>query len=81
MFEFMTKIARELDYELIMVTNQDGLGSPSFPENAFWPVHNFVMKVWRMKIFISVPCILIKPCQRSCTYAQTGHWYADGLPE
>jgi imidazoleglycerol-phosphate dehydratase/histidinol-phosphatase len=44
MFECMTKIARELDYELIMVTNQDGLGSPSFPEDTFWPVHNFVMK-------------------------------------
>lgn len=44
MFEFMTRIARELDYELVMVTNQDGLGSPSFPESTFWPVHNFVMK-------------------------------------
>ena len=44
MFEFMGKIAREFDYELIMVTNQDGLGSPSFPEDTFWPVQNFVMK-------------------------------------
>ncbi len=43
-FEFMTKIAREFDYELVMVTNQDGLGSSSFPENTFWPVQNFVMK-------------------------------------
>src|SRR4029077_1865255 len=44
MFEFMGKIAREFDYELIMVTNQDGLGSPSFPEDTFCPVQNFVMK-------------------------------------
>ncbi|MBS1599179.1 MAG: bifunctional histidinol-phosphatase/imidazoleglycerol-phosphate dehydratase HisB [Bacteroidetes bacterium] len=44
MFEFMGKIARELDYELIMVTNQDGLGSSLFPEEHFWPVQNFVMK-------------------------------------
>jgi imidazoleglycerol-phosphate dehydratase/histidinol-phosphatase len=43
-FEFMGRIARELEYELIMVTNQDGLGRPSFPENTFWPVQNFVMQ-------------------------------------
>lgn len=44
MFEYMTKIAKELDYELVMVTNQDGLGTEVFPENTFWPLHNFVMK-------------------------------------
>ena len=44
MFEYMGRIARELDYELVMITNQDGLGSSSFPEDTFWPVHNFVMK-------------------------------------
>ncbi|MGN6437346.1 MAG: bifunctional histidinol-phosphatase/imidazoleglycerol-phosphate dehydratase HisB [Agriterribacter sp.] len=44
MFEYMTKIARELDYELVMVTNQDGLGSEKFPEDTFWPLHNLVMK-------------------------------------
>ena len=43
-FEFMTKIAKEFDYELVMVTNQDGLGTSSFPENTFWTVQNFVMK-------------------------------------
>jgi imidazoleglycerol-phosphate dehydratase/histidinol-phosphatase len=44
MFYYMRKIAAELDYELVMVTNQDGLGTPSYPENTFWPVQNFVMK-------------------------------------
>lgn len=44
MFSWMRKIAQELDYELVMVTNQDGLGTSSFPEDTFWPVHNFVMK-------------------------------------
>lgn len=44
MFEYMGKIARELDYELVMISNQDGLGSNAFPEHTFHPVHNFIMK-------------------------------------
>jgi imidazoleglycerol-phosphate dehydratase/histidinol-phosphatase len=44
MFEYMIRIARELDYELVMVTNQDGLGTDKFPEETFWPLHNLVMK-------------------------------------
>lgn len=44
MFEYMGRIARELDYELVMVTNQDGLGTDAFPEHTFWPLHNLVMK-------------------------------------
>jgi imidazoleglycerol-phosphate dehydratase/histidinol-phosphatase len=44
MFEYMGRIARELDYELVMVTNQDGLGTADFPEDTFWPLHNLVMK-------------------------------------
>lgn len=43
-FTFLGKIARELDYELVMITNQDGLGTDVFPENTFWPVHNFILK-------------------------------------
>ncbi|MBS1496260.1 MAG: bifunctional histidinol-phosphatase/imidazoleglycerol-phosphate dehydratase HisB [Bacteroidetes bacterium] len=42
-FEYLTKIATELNYELVMVTNQDGLGTDDFPEEKFWPVQNFVM--------------------------------------
>ncbi|THU39961.1 bifunctional histidinol-phosphatase/imidazoleglycerol-phosphate dehydratase HisB [Niastella caeni] len=44
MFEYMGRIARELDYELVMVTNQDGLGTAAFPEDTFWPLQNLVMK-------------------------------------
>ena len=40
----LSAIARELDYELVMVTNQDGLGTESFPEEAFLPVHDMVMR-------------------------------------
>jgi imidazoleglycerol-phosphate dehydratase/histidinol-phosphatase len=42
-FTYLGRIARDLDYELVMITNQDGLGTPSFPEDTFWPVHNFIM--------------------------------------
>lgn len=43
---YLSKIAKELDFDLVMVTNQDGLGTDSHPEQNFWPVHNFVMKTF-----------------------------------
>jgi imidazoleglycerol-phosphate dehydratase/histidinol-phosphatase len=44
--EYLSKIATELDYELVMVTNQDGLGTEAYPEDTFWPVHNFIIKTF-----------------------------------
>src|ERR1700761_6886156 len=45
--QYLPKIAAELDYELVMVTNQDGLGTSSFPEDTFWPVQNFIVNTFK----------------------------------
>lgn len=44
--QYLPRIARELDYELVLVTNQDGLGTPAHPEENFWPVHEFIMNTF-----------------------------------
>lgn len=41
--QYLPKIAKELDFELILVSNQDGLGTDSHPEENFWPVHQFII--------------------------------------
>jgi imidazoleglycerol-phosphate dehydratase / histidinol-phosphatase len=43
-FHGLGKIARQLDYELVMITNQDGLGTDRFPESTFWPAHQKMMR-------------------------------------
>ncbi|MDA9937011.1 bifunctional histidinol-phosphatase/imidazoleglycerol-phosphate dehydratase HisB [Flavobacteriaceae bacterium] len=48
-FTYLGKIAKELDYTLVMVTNQDGLGTDSFPEETFWPVHTLLLKTFEQE--------------------------------
>ena len=43
-FKYLRRIVEELDYELVMITNQDGLGAPIFPEATFWPLQDFIIK-------------------------------------
>ena len=42
-FKNLAFIRNKLDYRFVMVTNQDGLGTSSFPEETFWPIHNFIL--------------------------------------
>ncbi len=44
MFQNLGFIRRNLDFYFVMVSNQDGLGTDSFPEDTFWPVHNFILQ-------------------------------------
>jgi len=46
-FQNLAKIAKELDYELVMITNQDGLGTESFPEVNFWPAQNKIIQAFK----------------------------------
>ena len=44
--KYLGKIYEELDYEFVLVSNQDGLGTPKFPESDFWPAHNLVINTF-----------------------------------
>ncbi len=43
-FQHLPRIVQETDFQVVMVTNQDGLGTDSFPETDFWPSHNLILK-------------------------------------
>jgi imidazoleglycerol-phosphate dehydratase/histidinol-phosphatase len=46
-FQYLSKIVKELDYELVMVSNQDGLGTATFPEENFWLVQNKIIQAFK----------------------------------
>ena len=57
-FKYMNLIAAEFNYELVMVTNQDGLGTTYFPAEHFWPIHNFIIKAFENEdVYFSAVCI------------------------
>jgi imidazoleglycerol-phosphate dehydratase/histidinol-phosphatase len=45
-FKYMVKIAEEMDFELVLVSNQDGMGTEKFPSECFWPVHNLIVSTF-----------------------------------
>lgn len=46
-FQGLGKIVQELDFELVMITNQDGLGTDAFPEDTFWPTHHKIIQAFK----------------------------------
>lgn len=46
-FQSLSRIVRELDYQLVMVTNQDGMGTDAFPEKTFWPAQNKILQAFK----------------------------------
>ena len=45
-FRYLGRVARETDFRLVMVTNQDGLGTDAFPEDTFWPTHELLLRAF-----------------------------------
>jgi imidazoleglycerol-phosphate dehydratase/histidinol-phosphatase len=60
-FQYLSKIVRETDYELVMVTNQDGLGTESFPEETIWPAQNKIIKAFENEGIVLAKYTLTKP--------------------
>ena len=73
----LRQIARKTNYELILVSNQDGLGTTSFPEDTFWPIHNSNLKGRGNRI----QCTAYRPLfsRRQQTDTQAGYRHADCL--
>ncbi len=73
-FQYLSRIARELEYELVMVTNQDGLGSPSFPEETFWPAHHKMVKAFENEGIVFSEILIDRSFEHE-------NWLQSHLPE
>ena len=57
----LKEIVETMDFELVMVTNQDGLGTESFPEDTFWPAQNKMLKMDKAVLSPNYKTHLYKP--------------------
>jgi len=46
-FQYLSQIVKECDFEIVLITNQDGLGTASFPEETFWPAQNKMLQAFK----------------------------------
>ncbi len=60
----LSRIAKELNYELVLISNQDGLGTASFPESTFYAIHNFILTLLKNE-GVSFADIFIDPSSES----------------
>ena len=65
----LSRIAKETDFELVMVTNQDGLGTDSYPEDTFWPVQNKILEILKGEgvVFTEIFIDRTVPAQKAAT--------------
>lgn len=83
-FTYLSKIVNELDYELVMVTNQDGLGTDSHPEESFWTIQNFIIETFESQDIIFKDIFIDKtfakdnaPTRKPNTGLLTKYFYKD----
>jgi imidazoleglycerol-phosphate dehydratase/histidinol-phosphatase len=80
---FLSRIAKELDFEIVMITNQDGLGTDFFTEASFWPVHNFIIETFKNEGVVFKEQLIDKtfPHENAATRKPNigllGHYFSD----
>ena len=74
-------IRQKLDFEFVMVTNQDGLGTDSFPEDTFWPVHNLMLQSFKNEGIEFDNILIDRSFPEDNALPQATHRHAHSLPE